>query len=146
MDFGRIHRGELVATVAGLILIASLFIPWYHAEPNSGLDCSGNCSAFNTFSMLRWWLIAGGLTPLILVWIVLRAHQLSWAPGEITAIVGMIVVTLILYNGVVDRPGDFGVSLRPGYFLGLLAGIGIAVGGGMRASEVSRPVKPPGTF
>ena len=37
---------------------------------------------------MRWFLLAGALSPLILAWIIVRGHKLSWAPGEMTMVVG----------------------------------------------------------
>ncbi len=60
----------------------------------------------------------GAFAPWILVWIVIRGHELSWPPGEVTMIVGAVAGTLILYNGIVDQAGtnqEF-VSLGVGWY------------------------------
>ena len=36
----------------------------------------------------------------------MRGHELSWPPGEVTAIVGIAASALILYNGLIDRVGE----------------------------------------
>ena len=79
-------------------------------------------------------MIAGALSPLILAWIIVRGHKLSWAPGEVTMVVGFTMVTLIGYNGIIARPGDtFGIGLDYGYWLALLGSIAIAATGFLRS-------------
>jgi hypothetical protein len=80
---------------------------------------------------------------------VVRGHELSWPPGEVTMISGAISATLILYNGIVDQAGtnqEF-VSLGVGWYLGLLGALLIIAGGAIsqiRRGGVTR--RPPGTF
>ena len=74
---------------------------------------------------MRWLLLAAAVAPLILVWIVVRDHELSWARGEVTAVVGIAAFGLIFYAGVIDRPGEPSgeISLGIGWFLALLGSI-----------------------
>jgi hypothetical protein len=108
-----------------------------------------DCSAFETFNVLDFLLVLGALAPGILVWIVVRGHELSWPPGEVTMISGAVAATLILYNGVVDQAGtnqEF-VSLGVGWYLGLAGSLMIIAGGAIsqiRRGGVTR--RPPGTF
>ena len=53
---------------------------------------------------------------------------------------------LIAYNGLIDRPGGVGVSLKIGWFLAVLATIVMTAASARRASEHERPRKPPGTI
>ena len=133
MDFSRLDRNRvLVGGAASILLIISLlFLPWYTLEhtvsrapgnpsydPNAFICGKGNfsCTGFNTFPIMRWFLIAGALSPLILAWIIVRGHKLSWAPGEMTMVVGFTMMVLIGYNGIIDKPGsgpaEVGVSLE----------------------------------
>lgn len=161
MDFRRLGRGDIVAAAGGLLLLISMFAPWYSVEQGPGdrnLCGEGvdSCSGFDTFSLFSALIIPGmdflmvgaAVAPWILVWIVVRGHALSWPPGEVTMIVGAIAATLILYNGVVDRagPNEF-VSLDIGWYLGLLGSLMIVAGGAI--SQITRggvQRKPPGTF
>ncbi len=65
-------------------------------------------------------------------------------------VVGFIAIVLIAYNGLVDKPAesDIGISLNYGYFLALLASVGIATAGALRAVESGGGArrKPPATF
>jgi len=151
VDLSRLGRGDKVAAAGGIALLLSLFLPWYSVSGNENLCGAGveNCSAFQTFGILDVLLVAAALAPWILVWIVVRANELSWPPGEVTMASAMAAIVLILYNGLLDQPGqnpNF-VSLDFGWLLGLLGAVAIAVGGAM--SQVARGGvrrKPPGSF
>ena len=53
----------------------------------------------------------------------MRGHKLSWAPGEVTMVVGFAAITLIGYNGIIDRPApDDGTEFGIGLELRVLAG------------------------
>ena len=152
MNFGRLGRGEYLAVLGGLLLALSLFLPWYETNPdnrNAMIDgIRGSVSAFEAFGLLRWLLLAAAAAPLILAWIIVRDHQLSWPRGELTAVVGMIALVLVLYVGLVDRPGEPSgqISIQFGWFVSLLGIAAIIVGGALRASGTERPRKPPGVL
>jgi hypothetical protein len=160
MDLSKISRSEIAGAVASLVLVLSLFfLNWYELalnparEQGEGFICGVgefNCTGWETFPILRWLLLAGATAPLVLAWIMARQHKLSWAPGEMTMVVGFTMFILILYNGIIDRPGsqiaEAGISLQPGYYLALLASAGIAASGIARAMEAQQgPRKAPGT-
>jgi len=158
MDFSRLDRNRVLlgAFGGGVLLFSLLFLPWYSLDHNpvrdsgQGFICGTDdysCTGFDTFPVMRWLLILGALAPLILAWIIIRGHQLSWAPGELTMVAGLTATVLVLYNGIIDRPGDtFGVSLDYGYWLALLGAIAIAATGFLRAQVgQKRERKAPGT-
>ena len=62
---------------------------------------------------MRWLLIAAAAAPLILSYIVVRGHQLTWPRGELTAIVGLTAFVLIAYNGFVDKPSPNDIGDQP---------------------------------
>jgi hypothetical protein len=141
----------MVAAASGLLLFLSLFVNWFGVSGNEDLcgPSETDCTGFQTFKILDILLVLAALAPWILVWIVVRGHELSWPPGEVTMIVGAIAATLILYNGLVDRVGESRsfVSLEIGWWLALVGSLGIIVGGAI--SQVQRggvTRRPPGTF
>src|SRR4051794_5576571 len=93
-------------------------------------------------------LLALALAPLILGWIALREHQLSWPRGEMTAVLAMIGLVLVLYVGVIGRPGQpaGAVSLGAGWYVAALGCILECAGGAVRAGLTERPRKPPGVL
>jgi len=161
VDTSKLDRSEMLGMLAALILVASLFLPWYDLASSADVTrdetedwvCGvgdETCTGFETFPILRWLLIAAAAAPFILSWIVVRGHALSWPRGELTAIVGLTAFVLIAYNGFVDKPSpnQIGVSLTIGYFIALLASLGIFISGGFRAIESGGGGrrKPPATF
>src|SRR3954452_14377969 len=152
MNLGRLGRGGFLAVLGGLLLALGVFLPWYATNPdnrNANVDgATGSVSAWEAHPILRWLLLAAALAPLILAWVIVRDHELSWPRGEMTAVVGMIALVLVLYVGLVDRPGDPSgqISLKYGWFVALLGIAGIILGGATRASGTERPRKPPGVL
>jgi hypothetical protein len=162
MDTSKLGRSEIIGMVAAAVLVLSLFLEWYSLSTDPSVVQRGgdpenwacgvgdsSCSGWETFPILRWLLLAAAAAPFILSWILIRGHALSWPRGELTAIVGLTAFVLIAYNGIVDKPQDgLEISLAFGYWLALLASIGIFVSGGFRAVESGGGArrKPPATF
>jgi hypothetical protein len=152
MNFGRLGRGELVAAVGGLLLAACLFAPWYKTDasnPNAQIDgAHGSLSCWDVHPLLRWLLLAAAIAPLILIWIVIRDHELSWARGEMTAVVAIAAFGLVAYTGFLDRPGEpsGAISLQLGFYGALLGTILMIGGGAVTAGQTERTRKPPGVL
>jgi uncharacterized membrane protein len=152
MDLRRISMSEILAALGGLLLALGVFLPWYSPNTqNRNANVNGirtSVSAYDAHTIMRWLLIAAAAAPIILLWIVIRDHQLSWPRGEMTAVIGIIAFGLTMYVGVIDRPGDPSgeVGLSYGWFVALLGTMLIAVGGSYRASTTERPRKPPGVM
>ena len=164
MRLSRIKRSELIGFAGAAILLGSLWLPWFstsckaHGGPagcnvNSAIHgMHGTFNAFQTYSILRWLLVAAAVAPFILAWIIARGHELSWRPGEVTMVVGLAAFVLILANGIIfGRPGGNGphnvlISIEVGYFVGLLGALLIAIGGFVRQAKAIRSRKPPGVM
>jgi hypothetical protein len=109
---------------------------------------NSSASAWTVFSKLDWLLVAACAAPFILTWIVARGHNLTWKPGEVTMIVGIVAFMLILCNGIIlgkPEPG-IEVGLGIGYFVGLLASIGLLAAGYLRQALYTTARKPPGVI
>ena len=134
------------------MLLFSLFLPWYGTSSNPNANINGRrgtFDAFQTFKLLDILLVGACAAPFILAWIIARGHELTWRPGEITMIVGMTAIMLIVLNGIIlGKPGgpDSEISLKVGWFIGLLASAGICFGGILRQAELARGRKPPGVL
>jgi hypothetical protein len=152
MQLGRLGRGEGLAVLGGILLALGLFLPWYRTNPdnaNARIDgARGSVSGWEAHPILHWPLLLAAAAPLILAWIVIRDHQLSWPRGELTAVVAMIALVLVLYVGVVDRPGEPSgqIQLRAGWYLAVLGTVLEIAGGAIRAGGTERPRKPPGVL
>jgi hypothetical protein len=152
MSLGRLGRGELLAVAGGILLALGLFLPWYKTNPanrNANIDgMRGSLNAWEAHGILSWLLLAAAAAPLILAWIIARDHELSWPRGELTAVVAMVALVLVLYVGVIARPGEprSQISLQIGWYLAVLGSLLMIVGGASRAAGSERPRKPPGVF
>lgn len=160
-DLTRIGIGEFIGFAGAGVLFGSLFLTWFTTEcsapgrprgcnPNSKLHGAyGHFTAWQTFSKLDILLTLACLAPFVLAWIVVRGHALTWRPGEVTMIVGMVAAVLILLNGVIlGKPGTdpVGISLGIGWFVGLVGALGILTGGLLRQAVGGRTRKPPGVI
>jgi hypothetical protein len=152
MHLSRLGRAELVAAVGGLLLAVCLFLPWYEPDPsnpNAVIDGQrGALSGWVVHPLLRGLWLAAAVAPFILIWIVLRDHELSWARGEMTAVVAIAAFGLVAYTGFLDRPGEpkGAISLQLGFYGALLGTILMIVGGAMTAGQTERTRKPPGVL
>ena len=144
---------ELVAMGGGALLAASLFLPWYTVENQRGTIGNnkrgpGDFTGFEVHDIQRWLLLAAAVAPFILAYIVLRGHKLSWARGEMTAVTSIAAFGLIVYAGLIDKPGEPKglIGLKFGWVVALIAVLAMLIGSALRASEVERARKPPGVL
>ena len=153
IDFSRVSPGELAGMASALVLLGSLWLPWFETNPDNPAakinGATGEFTAWDTFGLLDWLLVAACTAPFILTWIVARGHALTWRPGEVTMIVGITAFVLILCNGIIlGKPGgpDSEISISFGYFIGLLGCVGLLVAGYLRQALYSDVRKPPGVL
>lgn len=149
----HLRSNELMGIVGGALLAISVFLPWYETDPSNpnaklGDLGRGTFSCWESHQILRWLLLAAAVAPLILAYIIARDHTLSWARGEMTAVTSITAFGLIVYVGLISKPGTppAGISLKYGYFLALLGTILMIVGAARRSSLSERPRKPPGVL
>ena len=158
----RLHSSELIGFAGSAILLLSLFLPWFKTDcesldPNTPEGCNeesvyngevGDFTAWETFGILDWLLLAACVAPFILAYIIARGHELSWRPGEVTMIVGMVAFALILLNGVIlGKPGDtVEIGFQYGYPIALVGSFLIMGGGTLRQAQTARARKPPGVM
>jgi hypothetical protein len=153
MRFQELDRGEAIAVLGGVLLGISLFLDWYslgnqYAVLNSCRGPHSQCTGWSALTAVRFVLLLTALAPLILAWIIIRGHALSWPRGELTAVTALAALTLILFRGVIDKPGtppgEIGISF--GWFVALLGGLLILVGSIARSQESAGRKKPPGVL
>jgi hypothetical protein len=169
MDFSKLDARRVLAGAisSGLLLLGLFLLPWYSLadgtenvarqaggasfNPDAFICGTGDfkCTGFETFPIMRWVLVLAAVAPLILAYILVRSHRLSYPPGEMTMVAGFGAMILILYNGIIDKPGtgiaEAGVSLDYGYFVALIGAIGIGLTGFYRSQAGQRQVrKAPG--
>lgn len=153
MQFKALNRGELIATVGGIVLGISLLLAWYSlgngfAQLNSCHGPNSNCSGWHSLLVLRYVFLAAAVAPAILAWIILRGHALTWPRGELTAVVAVVALVLIFFRGIIDKPGSPSgeISITYGWFVALVGALLILVGSVWRSQEGAPRRKPPGVL
>ncbi len=148
----KVSFSEILAAIGGVLLAVSVFVKCYEARPqnpNANIDgMRGTLSIWEVHDILRILLLLAALAPIVLVYIVIRDHQLSWPRGEMTAVIGLTAATLLFYMGIIDRPGEPSgeIELEIGWYGAMLGAILSTAGGAMRSSETARTKKPPGVL
>lgn len=149
---GKLARGEYLAMAGGALLAIGVFLPWYGVTGDlgvlNGVRGIGAYSAWDAHPAIRWLLLLAAIAPFVLAWIVASGTALSWPRGEVTMVISLIAGMLIIYSGIIDRPGEPHslVELRWGWFVALLGVILMFVGAVSRQREVSVARKPPGVL
>ena len=154
LDPSRLSPGEFVGMAAGVVLLLSLWLPWFTTNEDNRFSRLGGASggdgvnAWHVFSTLDILLDLAATAPFILSWILARGHRLTWKPGEVTMIVGITAFVLILCNGIIlGRPGDsVDIGLGIGYFVGMIAAAAMLVAGYLRQAVYGDVRKPPGVI
>ena len=156
LDRSHITKWERLGYVSGLLLLISLWLPWYSTSdnPNSKLIGAGvsggdSANAWDTFGgILPYALVLLAVAPAILTWIVARNHKLEWPPGEMTMIAGLTGTVLVLCNGIIlGKPENkIEISLAIGWFVALLACLMITYAGFRRQAMRGAVAKPPGVI
>lgn len=152
MDTGRLSRGEYIAMGGGLLLAISVFCPWYEVDSPlgilAGVTGEHTFSAWDAHSIVRWLLLLAAIAPFVLAWIVAHDYALSWPRGELTMVIALTAGAIILYMGVIDRPGEppSAVSLQWGWFVGVIGVAMMFFGAIARQQETGVARKPPGTI
>jgi uncharacterized membrane protein len=157
MDFKALDRGEIIATVGGILLAISLFLAWFtlgnsltvlnSCHPLHGQH-TASCTAWQALSILRFLLLIAAVAPLILAWIIVRGHALSWPRGELTAVTALAALTFIIFRGVIDKPGtpQSEIGIDWGWYVALVGGLLILAGSIWRSRESAQRRKPPGVL
>jgi len=130
-----------------------LFTNWYalgniHATLATCKGPHSGCTGWEGLPIVRYPLLIAAAAPLILAYIILRGHALSWPRGELTAVTALAALTLTVFVGILDKPGSprGEISLAGGWFLALGAGVLILIGSIWRSQESATQRKPPGVL
>jgi len=148
----RLSASELVALAGGALLAVGLFLPWYSLSDNPNANVQGSSegpfTGWMVHDLMRWILVVAACAPFILAYIVLRNHTLSWARGELTAVIAIAAFGLVAYNGLLDTPGGPSgeISLAVGFYMALVGTLAMIGGSVLRSAESGRRRKPPGVL
>ncbi len=133
MDLRRLRGGEWLALAGGVLLVVSLFAPWYE-------DVSG----FEALSVVDILLVLVAAVAFALA--ILQAAQTSPAApvafGVLTVTTGVLGALLVLFR-LIDAPGEHG-GPAAGAWLGLVAVAALTAGGWMSIANEHVSHLPPG--
>ena len=125
MDLRRLRVGEWIVGACGVLLLITLFLPWYGDPSRTGWE------AFSVLDLILALLALAAIS----VPIVTATHRVPALPlalESLTALFALVGVVLVLVR-VLNLPGDAD-GREIGLWLGLLATLGVFAGGmiGMR--------------
>ncbi len=154
MDLRRLRAGEWMAAAAGLVLVASLFGPWYvRVLPSVAAPApTDEVSAWEAFTVVDVLLLASGVIgiSLLVVVAVQRTAAIGIAAESLAFLVTapIAVVALIRVANVPDALDTVSsVDRTPFALLGLLAALAVPVAAlvAMRDERRSAPGRPTDT-
>ncbi|HUO69824.1 MAG TPA: hypothetical protein VMU39_03525 [Solirubrobacteraceae bacterium] len=132
----RIRTGELISAACALLLAPMMFVlEWYGVVGVPGTRRSGITTAENAWQTLtytRWVMVVAIVVALgsVCLHITQRSHGAKTDTSIVVATIGTIAAVLLVYRVLIEPPNPSSVvDVKIGAFLGLLAAIGIAIGG-----------------
>ena len=145
MDVARVDRGLLIAAGSALLLIISLFLPWYAVSASLGPGVpavSASVTGWESFSYtdLLLFLVAAVVIALAALTAAGSLPELPVPIGQIVLGAGVLALLLVLFR-LLNLPGDAGglvgvdVGRKLGGFVALIAAAGIAFGGTQAAAS-----------
>lgn len=149
----RLRRGEIVAGVAAVVLLLSMFLlPWYSvngalASLAAKLGVSISRDAWESLSTTRWLLILAVAASLALVYLqgTRPAPALPVTFSLFVMLLGGLTALVLIYRVLINVPGPNDVVSRDvGGFIGLLASFAITYGGAssLRAEGIAPQDEP----
>lgn len=114
------RMGRILSAVGAVLLIAGLFLTWYHIDRTAGpTDTSG----WQTFTRLRVVILIGAV-------LLLASALVVQTRGVLIARTALgVVLGLLILRRIVDPPNIAGISSQFGVFVGLVGAIAAALGG-----------------
>ena len=135
MDLRRLRVGEVVLALAGVVLLASLFLPWY--EPSlTGWEALGVIDVIVA-------LVAASAISVAVATAFFRVAAVPIALDAIITWLGLLVLLLVLVR-VLDLP-DGATGREPGLWLALTAAAGIFAGGAVAMRDERLSLEGPYT-
>jgi hypothetical protein len=142
----RLRQGALISAASALVLLVVMFATeWYGVDEIPGrvatrTQMTHAVNAWNGLTIVRWLMLA---TIAVAVGTVLlhgsqRAHGAKTNTGGLVALLGTITAIVLFIRVLIDLPSPNSVvDQKLGAFIGLLAAIGIGLGGyeSMRAER-----------
>jgi hypothetical protein len=134
----RLRKGALITAGSALVLLVVMFATkWYGVDEIPGrvgtrTQVTHAANAWHALTIVRWLMLA---TIIVAVGTVLlhgsqRSHGTKTNTGPLVAVLGSITAAVVIYRVLIDLPsGGSVVDQKFGAIIGVLAAIGIALGG-----------------
>lgn len=135
--------GRKLASVAAIVLLISLFLPWYEKSvlPTGAKSfVTTTISAFGSFTWIEAAILLVAAAVLLLLWLrsTDRRVELPAGDGTMIAIAGGWIIVLLIIR-VFDKPTVTGTAASVGLQWGLLvamAAAGALLGGGLLTRSI----------
>jgi hypothetical protein len=136
MDTSRLTTGDLIAGVGGVVLLISLFLPWYGVSVDiADVSVSESASGWEVLGFIDILLFLISVSAIAIV----AAKAAGALPDDIPAPVvllglGALAVLLVIYR-IIDIPTEGDVpdqvelSRKVGIFIALIGAAAVAYGG-----------------
>jgi len=142
MDFGRLRTGELIAGIAGVLLLIVMFFSWYGIGGSIGefASAAGVDTSVNAWKAFDWIDLILFVTAIVAIGAAVlaatgRSVALPVAASVVVTVLGILVALLVLYR-IINQPGpNEVVDVKFGAYLGFLVCLGIAAGGFMAMAD-----------
>jgi hypothetical protein len=132
----RIHTGEIISGLSALALLPIMFLlEWYGTvglprSRRSGIETVVN--AWQELAIIRWLMLLAALVALgsVILHATQKSHGTKTDTSFLVAGIGGVTAVVLGYRVLINlpHPGSV-VDIKIGAFLGLLAVLGIALGG-----------------
>jgi hypothetical protein len=132
----RIHTGELISAASALVLLPIMFaLEWFGTvglprSRRSGLETAEN--AWRGMTYTRWLMLLAIVVALgsVALHASQRGHGTRTDTSCVMALVGTLTAVVLAYRVLINLPDPRSiVDIKIGAYLGLLAALGIALGG-----------------
>ena len=136
MDTSRLTTGDIVAGVGGIVLLISLFLPWYGVSVDiAGFSASESGSGWEALGFIDILLFVIAVAAIAVV----VARAAGALPADIPAPVillglGALAVLLVLFRIIDipvdgDMPDEVDLTRKVGIFIALIGAAAITYGG-----------------
>jgi hypothetical protein len=153
MDTSRLTTGDIIAGVGGIVLLISLFLPWYGVSVDvAGFSASESGTGWEALGFIDILLFLIALVVIAVVAARATARLPAEVPGSVVLLgLGALAVLLTLFRiidiPVEDVPDGVDVSRKLGVFIAFVAAAAVAYGGWRTNAETpgveAAPARPP---
>ena len=155
MNTSRLTTGDIVAAVGGIVLLISLFLPWYGVDVEiAGFSASESASGWEALGFIDILLFLVAVAAIAIVAARAAGALPADVPGSLILLAGGGLAVLLILFRIVDIPaGDIpeqaedsiDLARKVGIFIALVAAAAITYGGWRTNEERPAAVSSPAT-